>query len=102
MTPLCFWLRIGHFCRMALVLTFLMVIANFALNRAVLASRHPLVAETPFRTRRGRGVALLFEFLVLVTAMLLANQGAIWGAWAYAFYTAANGVAAWMIFARRP
>lgn len=86
---------------MALLFTFLMGIANFALNRAVLASHNPIIAETPFHSRRGKGVALLFEFLVLVTAMLLANRGTAWGVWAYVIYTLANAVAAWMILARR-
>lgn len=85
----------------ALVLTFLLGVGNFALHRAVLESYHPLLGRMPFaRTLGGRGT-LMAEFLVLLGAMLLVGNGSTAWAWAYAGYTALNGVAAWLILTRR-
>ena len=77
-------------------------VVNFALHSAVLKSGHPLVEQMPdlFRALGGR-LSLVAEFLVLLAAMLLAANG--WSAlvWAYAGYSALNGVSAWAILKRR-
>ena len=83
---------------MLVVLTFLMGVANFALHRAVLSSRNPLLEGLAGGLLRGAGrLTLLFEFLVLVVALAFAFQAAGWAALAYAIYTAANAFAAWLI-----
>ena len=51
--------------------------------------------------RLGAGtVTLGLEFAVLLVAMLAANADPLW-AWAYAGYSAVNGLAAWAILAGR-
>ena len=85
-----------------LFIMFLLGIGNFALHSAVLDSGHPLVGQMPsFVQLLGGRLTLVAEFLVLLTAMLLAANG--WGAlvWVYAGYTALNGVSAWLILSGR-
>jgi hypothetical protein len=87
---------------MAIVITFLLGIANFTLHRAVLESGHAMV-----RAMTGKGslftprVTLAIEFGLLLISLLLVANGTEGWAWAYAFYTLANGVAAWLIVTRR-
>lgn len=86
---------------MTLGLIFLLGIANFAMHKAVLESRHPLLDLAPGLTRgRGRSLLLLGEFLVLVAAMLMAAR--VWPGFTviYACYTALNGVTAWVMLGR--
>lgn len=83
---------------MLIALLFALGIANFALNRAVLESGHPLLQSLPMHAHRlGARLSLATEFIILVAAMLLASQG--WGVmgWAYAGYTALNAFSTWMI-----
>ena len=87
---------------MAIVLTFLLGIGNFAMHKAVLESRHPLLGELPWFTGPfGAKIGLAIEFLLLLGALLLAAQGYAAWAWAYFGYTALNGAAAWLILTRR-
>lgn len=87
---------------MALIVIFLLGIANFALHQAVLESGHPLLGRVPgVAHRAGRRVMLLTEFFVLLGAMLLAANGWPAVAWAYAGYSAMNAIAAWLIVSRR-
>jgi hypothetical protein len=84
----------------ALLLTFLLGVGNFALHKAVLESRHPLLSQMPSLVLGGRA-SLLAEFIVLLGALLLVGNGyAGWGL-AYLGYTAFNGIAAWLILSRR-
>lgn len=87
---------------MAILLVFLLGLGNFALHKAVIESRHPLVGELPRTiTRDGGRIGLALEFAVLLGALLLvANGHPMWG-WAYFGYSALNGVAGWLILARR-
>ena len=87
---------------MLLVLTFLLGAGNFALHKAVLESRHPLLGRVPWFVHMlgGRG-SLVVEFLMLLAALLLVAEGYPAWAWAYLGYTALNGVAAWLILTRR-
>lgn len=87
---------------MLLVLTFLLGAGNFALHKAVLESRHPLLGQVPWFVHMlgGRGT-LVFEFLMLLGAMLLVAEGyPAWG-WGYLVYTLLNCIAAWLILTRR-
>lgn len=87
---------------MAIVLTFLLGIGNFAMHKAVLESRHPLLGQVPwFMHLLGGKVSLATEFLLLLGALLLVAEGhPAWG-WAYFGYSALNSIAAWMILTRR-
>lgn len=88
--------------RMALVLTFFLGIANFALHKAVLESQHPLLGHVPwFIHLLGGRFSLLVEFLLLLGAMLLVGEGAIGWAWGYGAYTLLNGFSAWLILSGR-
>lgn len=81
---------------------FLLGIGNFALHKAVLESGHPLIGKMPwFAHMLGHRLTLLTEFLVLLSAMLLAANGWPVLVWAYAGYSALNGVAAWLILSGR-
>ena len=84
----------------AVLLTFLLGIANFALHKAVLESGHPALGRMPVLVLGGKA-SLLTEFIVLLGAMLLVGNGySGWGL-AYLCYTAFNALAAWLILTRR-
>jgi hypothetical protein len=84
------------------VLTFLLGIANFAMHRAVLESRHPLLAQMPRLLRLlGGRASLIAEFVLLVGALLLVASGHPGWGWAYLAYSAVNGLAGWLILSRR-
>lgn len=87
---------------MGLIVIFLLGVANFALHSAVLASGHKLLEQMPgFVQALGGRMTLVAEFAVLLAAMLLVANG--WEAlvWAYAGYTALNGLSAWLILSGR-
>ena len=86
----------------ALIVLFLLGIANFTLHSAVLDSGHAMLQHMPGSIRRlGGRLSLLAEFAVLVVAMLLSANG--WGAvaWIYGGYSALNALSAWLILTRR-
>lgn len=87
---------------LATVIIFVLGVANFAINRAVFESGHPLFNRMPQISRTlGRRAALVSEFAVLFFALLLSVEGWPGFAWAYAAYTAFNAIAAWLILSRR-
>ena len=88
---------------MALLLVFLLGVGNFALHKAVLESRHPLLGQVPwFVHMLGGRISLISEFLILLAAMLLtANSTSAWWGTAYLIYSLANGFSAWLILTRR-
>ena len=85
-----------------IVLTFVLGVGNFAMHKAVLESRHPLLGQMPWFVHMlgGKG-SLVVEFLLLLGAMLLVGTGKPGWAWAYAGYSLLNVVAAWLILTRR-
>ena len=87
---------------LTVVITFLLGIGNFAVHKAVLESRHPLMAELPLFVRLlGGPVSLTAEFVLLLGALLLAANGhPEWG-WAYLVYSALNGWSGWLLLTRR-
>lgn len=86
----------------ATLVIFVLGIGNFALNRAVFDSGHPLFARLPRSSQMlGRRAALVSEFAVLFFALLLSVQGWAGFAWAYGVYTLFNGVAAWLVLSGR-
>ncbi len=87
---------------MVILFTFLLGIGNFALNKAILESAHPLVSAIPAILRANGGrLALVGEFGVLLTALLLVANGQPGWSWAYLAYSLSNGVAAWLILSDR-
>jgi hypothetical protein len=84
----------------AVLLTFVLGVGNFALHKAVLESGHPVIGRMPVLVLGGRA-SLLAEYLVLLGALLLVGNGySGWGL-AYLCYTAFNAFAAWLILTRR-
>ena len=87
---------------LATVIIFILGIGNFAVNRAVFDSGHPLLIRLPQVSQTlGRRAALVSEFAVLFFALLLSVEGWPGFAWAYAAYTGFNAGAAWLILTRR-
>jgi len=87
---------------MILGLLFILGIANFALHKAVLESGHAMLDALPrfYRSAGGR-VSLLFEFLVLLAAMLLWSGGWLGAIWAYVVYSAVNFFSGWLVLSGR-
>ena len=86
---------------MGFVLTFLLGVGNFAMHKAVLESRHPMLAQLPWFGFLGGRFSLAVEFMLLVGALLLAwSSHSAWG-WAYVGYSALNGLSGWLILSRR-
>ena len=87
---------------MGLFIMFLLGIGNFALNRAVLESGHPMLVEARWQKGSPLGrMSLALEFVLLLSAMLLVFAGRTgWGV-VYALYSGLNGVAAWAVLSRR-
>ncbi|MBI1403972.1 MAG: hypothetical protein GC147_12260 [Porphyrobacter sp.] len=87
---------------LATLAIFVLGVINFALDRAVFESGHPLLARLPYASRAiGHRVALLTEFAALVFALLLTVRGWPHFVWAYAGYTAFSAAAAWLILSGR-
>ena len=87
---------------MAIFLTFLLGISNFAVHKAVLESRHPLLRQVPTVLRGfGGRVSLIVEFVLLVGALLLAAYGHSGWSWAYLGYSLINGISGWLIISRK-
>ena len=87
---------------MAILLTFLLGIGNFALHKAVIESRHPVVGLLPrFLTGAGGRGSMAAEFGILLAVMLMVANGHPGWRWAYLAYSSSNGVAAWMILSHR-
>ncbi len=87
---------------MAIALLFILGILNFAMHRAVMESGHPMLRVIPwYRSRTGIRLALIFEFAVLLAAMLLAANGWPATAWGYLFYSLINGASGWLMLSGR-
>lgn len=87
---------------MLLTILFALGTANFAAHKAVLESGHPLLDTLPATLRADGGrFSLLFEFLVLLAAMLLTAQGWPAAAWGYGIYSALNMIMAWLVLTDR-
>ncbi|KRA81578.1 hypothetical protein [Altererythrobacter sp. Root672] len=87
---------------MAIFITFLLGIGNFAVHKAVLESRHPLLEQLPALLRGFGGKASLgVEFVLLLGVLLLAAYGHPGWGWAYFGYSVLNGISGWLIISRR-
>ncbi len=86
----------------ALILVFCFGIINFAAHKAMLESGHPLLSSIPwFIQPLGGRLSLIVEFVLLLGTMVVVAAGSVGWAWLYAFYTALNGVSAWLIASGR-
>ncbi|MFY7837821.1 MAG: hypothetical protein ACOVQ0_16220 [Novosphingobium sp.] len=87
---------------MALVITFLLGIGNFALHHAVMASGHPMLGRIPwFAHALGGRFTLVVEFLLLFAALMFAAEGNTTGPIAYVIYSVLNSFSAWLILTDR-
>jgi hypothetical protein len=86
----------------AILLTFLLGIGNFAFHGAILEGRYRLLRSLPVLVRAlGGRASLVAEFVMLLAALLLVATGhGAWG-WAYFAYTLLNALAAWLIVTQR-
>ena len=83
---------------MAIVVLFLLGIANFAMHKAVIESGHPLLGHVSWHVHMLSGrFSLGVEFLMLLGAMLMVDSGALAWAWGYGAYSLINGLSAWLI-----
>ena len=80
---------------MAILLLFLLGVANFAMHKAVLESGHPLLGHVPWLVQsQGGRFGMLVEFLVLLGSMLMTAEGSAGWGWGYAAYSMLNGISA--------
>ena len=83
---------------MALIVTFLLGIGNFAWHRAVLESGHPMVSDlTPSGLHAIRFASLALEFILLCAALFAVRGGEPTWVFAYLLYSLMNGGAAWAL-----
>jgi hypothetical protein len=83
---------------LAILITFLLGIGNFALHKAVMESRHPLLGRMPwFYHAMGGRFSLVVEFLMLLAALLFVAQDSFPVAVAYIIYSMLNSFSAWLI-----
>ena len=83
------------------VLTFVLGVGNFAMHKAVLESRHPMLAQMPWFGMLGGRLSMGIEFIVLVGALLLTVSGHPGWGLGYLAYSLLNGLAGWLIVTRR-
>lgn len=87
---------------MAILITFLLGVFNFALHCAVTDSGHPLVGRLPWAGHRfARHFTLAVEFLLLVGALNFAYLNVVSGPIAYVIYSMLNSFSAWLILTDR-
>lgn len=88
---------------MMLVFCFLMGIANFAMHKAVAESGHPFVEDTKryFGRHFSPYGSYAIELVLLIGAMVLAQQGAVPVVLLYAAYTGMNAIATWLLLSGR-
>jgi hypothetical protein len=87
---------------MGLIFAFVCGVLNFAMHKAVVESRHPLLLQMPwfFGTLGGK-MGMVIEFVLLVGSMLMIAAGSSGWLIGYAIYSLVNGLAAWLILSHR-
>ncbi len=87
---------------LAILVTFLLGIGNFALHKAVMQSGHPLLGRMPwFYHALGGNFSMAVEFLMLLAALLFVAQDNFGAAVAYIVYSMLNSFSAWLILTGR-
>ena len=82
-----------------LIICFVLGVANFALHKAVVESRHPFVEDTKlyFGRHFGRSGSYVIEFVMLAAAMIFAASGSWVIVIFYTIYTLLNMLAAYLL-----
>jgi hypothetical protein len=87
---------------MGLILAFICGVLNFAMHKAVLESRHPLLNQLPWMFHSlGKRAGFAVEFVMLLGSMMMIAAGSTGWAWGYLIYSLVNGLAAWLILSHR-
>ena len=87
---------------LAILITFLLGVGNFALHKAVMESGHPLIGRMPwFYHALGGNFSLVVEFMMLLAALLFVAQNSFAAAVAYIVYSMLNSFSAWLILTER-
>ncbi len=87
---------------MAILITFLLGVFNFALHRAVMDSGHALLGRMPWLAHSlGGRLTFIVEFVLLLAALLFAADNNVSGPIAYVVYSVLNSFSAWLILTDR-
>lgn len=87
---------------MAILITFLLGIGNFALHHAVMDSGHPLLGKMPwFYHALGGRFTLIVEFMLLFAALMFAADNVVSGPIAYVIYSVLNSFSAYLILTNK-
>lgn len=89
---------------MYVFIIFICGIGNFAMHKAMMESKHPMVTEARGNFTRFLGPygSYIIEFLMLLAALVFANMGMLMAVFFYVIYTLANGAGAYALFSNRP
>jgi hypothetical protein len=87
---------------MAILITFLLGIGNFALHNAVMDSGHPLLGKMPwFYHALGGRFTMIVEFMLLFAALMFAAEDVVSGPIAYVIYSVLNSFSAYLILTNK-
>lgn len=87
---------------MAILITFLLGIGNFALHHAVMDSGHPLLGKMPwFYHALGGRFTMIVEFMLLFAALMFAADDVVSGPIAYVIYSVLNSFSAYLILTNK-
>lgn len=87
---------------MAILITFLLGICNFALHHAIMDSGHPLLGKMPwFYHALGGRFTMIVEFMLLFAALMLAADDVVSGPIAYVIYSVLNSFSAYLILTNK-
>lgn len=87
---------------MAILITFLLGIGNFALHRAVMDSGHALLGRMPWLVNAlGMRITFAVEFALLLAALFFAADNIVSGPIAYVVYSVLNSFSAWLLLTDR-
>lgn len=87
---------------MAILITFLLGIGNFALHHAVMDSGHPLLGKMPwFYHALGGRFTMVVEFMLLFAALMFAADDVVSGPIAYVIYSVLNSFSAYLILTNK-
>ncbi|MCC6942074.1 MAG: hypothetical protein IT551_10765 [Novosphingobium sp.] len=87
---------------MAILITFLLGICNFALHHAIMDSGHPLLGKMPwFYHALGGRFTMIVEFMLLFAALMFAADDVVSGPIAYVIYSVLNSFSAYLILTNK-
>ncbi len=88
---------------LSLIFIFLAGIANFAMHRALIESRDPIVRASvlPVQRAMGRYTSYAFEFVLLLLTMMFSQSWPIAMLLLYGLYTMINGIVFALLTNRR-